>query len=132
MAKIEGAFEANMSPTEAGFTGRDGIQIGRFALDKTYHGALSARGVGDMLSARTAVETSAGYVAIEQVTGELDGRSGSFVLQHTGLMGPDGPSLSIAVVPDSGTGDLTGLRGQMDILIEDGAHRYVFEYSLPD
>ena len=100
-------------------------------LDKHYHGALEARGQGQMLSAMTATQGSAGYVAIEQVTGTLQGRSGSFVLQHHGLMDRGTPQLSITVVPDSGTDGLAGLAGRMAIRISDGTHFYDFDYMLP-
>ena len=84
-----------------------------------------------MLMARTDVKGSAGYVAIEKVTGSLAGKSGTFVLQHNGMMGGGEQSLSITVVSDSGTGELEGLSGSMHIIIEDGAHRYEMEYELP-
>jgi hypothetical protein len=84
-----------------------------------------------MLSAATAVEGSAGYVAMELVTASLGGRSGSFVLQHTGTMTRGEPQLSVTVVPDSGTGELAGIAGKMTIRIEGGKHYYDFEYTLP-
>ena len=99
-------------------------------IDKQFHGDLEATSKGEMLSAVGAVKGSAGYVAIEKVTGKLRGRSGSFVLQHTGTMTRGAPQLSITVVPDSGTGDLVGLTGQMTIHIEAGKHSYEFEYTL--
>ncbi|MFT4074905.1 MAG: DUF3224 domain-containing protein [Asticcacaulis sp.] len=105
--------------------------LGRHALEKTYHGDLSATGTGEMLSAGGTVPGSAGYVAIERVEGTLNGRKGSFYLQHNGLMNRGQPSLSIVVIPDSGTDELTGLIGTMDITIaEGGAHGYRFVYSL--
>jgi hypothetical protein len=83
-----------------------------------------------MLSFMTAVKGSAGYVAIEQVTGSLHGRSGGFVLQHNGTMTRGVPQLTVSVVPDSGTGDLEGLAGTLTIIIADGKHSYEFEYTL--
>jgi hypothetical protein len=107
--------------------------VGRFSLDKKYHGALEATGVGEMLTAMTATKGSAGYVAIEKVTGSLGGRQGSFHLQHTGVMQRGAPTLTISVVPDSGTEELAGLTGAMRIEVgADGKHTYVFDYSLPD
>ena len=106
-------------------------RLGRMTIDKQITGDLVATTRGQMLSAMTAVTGSAGYVAIEQVTGTLAGRSGSFVLQHTGVMDRGTPSLTITVVPDSGTGDLSGLRGEFKIQITGGKHLYEFAYSLP-
>jgi hypothetical protein len=101
------------------------------ALEKTYHGDLSATGTGEMLSAGGTVPGSAGYVAIERIEGILSGRKGSFYLQHSGLMDRGAPSLSIVVIPDSGSDELAGLTGQMDIIIaEGGAHSYRFVYDL--
>jgi hypothetical protein len=100
-------------------------------LDKTYSGDLVGTGKGEMLIAGTAVKGSAGYVAIERVNGTLGGRNGSFVLQHTGTMNRGVPQLSVAVVPDSGTGELAGLAGTLAIIIQGGKHRYDFDYTLP-
>ena len=109
----------------------DGNTLERRTLDKRFHGDLDAGSRGEMLSAGTAVKGSAGYVAMERVTGTLHGRSGTFVLQHTATMDRGAPSLSITVVPDSGTGELAGLTGHMNIRIEGGQHSYDFEYELP-
>jgi len=103
----------------------------RMALDKRFHGALAAVSQGTMLALRTDEEGSAGYVAMERVTGTLDGREGSFVLQHSGIMDRGVEQLTITVVPGSATGALQGLRGTMNIIITDGKHEYDFEYSLP-
>ncbi len=135
--KISGTFDVKMTPlaladdrppAEGG-----GAKLGRMALDKQYHGALTATATGEMLSAMSSVSGSAGYVAIERVSGTLEGRSGSFALQHTGTMTRGAPELLIRVVPDSGTGQLTGLTGSMAIRIEAGGkHFYDFEYTLPE
>ena len=109
----------------------DGSTLGRMALDKTYAGDLAGTGKGAMLSALTSVQGSAGYVALERVSGTLHGRRGSFVLQHDGLMTRGARQLSIVVVPDSGSGELAGLAGRMDIQIADGKHYYTFDYELP-
>ena len=106
--------------------------IGLMKLEKAYEGDLIASSVGQMLAVRSAVEGSAGYVAIERVTGTLHGRSGSFALQHDGIMDRGAPSLSVVVIPDSGTDALTGLTGRLEIEIRDGAHFYSFAYTLPD
>jgi hypothetical protein len=102
-------------------------------LDKRFHGDLEGTSQGEMLAAMTAVKGSAGYVAIERVTGTLRGRKGTFALQHTGIMNRGTPSLTITVVPDSGTEQLTGLSGTMAIIITaDGKHSYEFDYTLAD
>ena len=104
--------------------------LGRMSISKQFHGDLNAASAGQMLTAGTSVKESAAYVALERVTGSLNGRAGSFVLQHTGIMARGAPDLTITVVPDSGTGDLTGLAGRMSILIADGRHSYVFDYTI--
>jgi Protein of unknown function (DUF3224) len=124
-----GTFEVKAEPQppedKAG-----GAALGRMFLDKQFHGDLEATSKGTMLAAGTAVKGSAGYVAIELVTGTLHGHTGTFVLQHTGTMTRGVPQLSITVVPDSGTGQLVGLTGKMTIIIADGKHSYDFEYTL--
>jgi hypothetical protein len=101
-------------------------------IDKQFHGDLTATSAGEMLSAMTGVEGSAAYVALERVSGTLGGRRGAFVLQHTGVMTRGVGQLTIAVVPDSGEGELAGLRGQLTIRIDGGAHFYDFAYTLGD
>ena len=126
----KGAFEVKLAPvTQTEHAG--GTTLGRFTLAKAFHGDLEGTGAGEMLTAGTSVAGSAGYVAIERVEGALGGRQGSFVLQHSGSMAHGGQSLTITVVPDSGTGELTGLAGTMQIDIEGKEHFYRFEYSLP-
>lgn len=119
-----------MQPLEFSTEGKDGAQLGRLAIDKTFNGELSAKSKGEMLSAMTTVKGSAGYVAIEQVSGTLDGKTGSFILQHFGTMSKGSDRLVLEVVPDSGSGDLEGLSGKMNIEIKDGQHYYSFEYEL--
>ena len=103
--------------------------LGRMSIDKQFHGDLEGTSRGQMLSAGTSVKDSAGYVAIERVTGTLHGRKGSFVLQHSGTMTRGAPQLTITVVPDSATDQLVGLAGKMTIKIADGKHFYDFEYT---
>jgi Protein of unknown function (DUF3224) len=110
----------------------EGAALGRMSLDKQFHGDLEATSKGEMLSAITDTEGSAGYVAIEKVSGTLKGRRGSFVLQHNATMTRGAPSLNIVVVPDSGTGELAGLTGAMTIIVTDGKHAYDFAYTLDD
>lgn len=128
--KATGKFTVKVLPLEPYAVGGEGINLGRLSIDKTFQGDLTAQSQGEMLSALTPTEGSAGYVAIEQVSGILHGKKGSFVLQHFGISETAGQRLILEVVPDSGTGDLAGLTGKMAILIEDGQHFYEFEYSL--
>lgn len=128
MPVANGTFDVKLVPApNAGLT--EGSGIGRMTLDKLYHGPLAATGHGEFLSYRGAVPTSAVYVAIEKVEGKLDGREGSFALQHQGVMGGEYDGLRIIIVPDSGTGALAGIRGKVDIRIEDGKHFYSLDYS---
>jgi hypothetical protein len=100
------------------------------SIDKQFHGDLEATSKGQMLAISSDVKGSAGYVAMERVTGMLQGRTGTFALQHSGTMTRGVPQLIITVVPDSGTGELVGLSGKMTIDIVDGKHSYDFEYTL--
>lgn len=126
-----GAFEVKMTPQTQDDKSA-GPAVGRMLLDKKFHGDLEATSVGEMLAFTTSVQGSAGYVAMEKVSGTLKGKSGTFVLQHSGTMTRGEPQLSITVVPDSGTGQLAGLSGKMTIRIADGKHSYGFEYTLPE
>jgi len=129
MGMVSGEFDVAMVPQPvAELNGDSGI--GRMTLDKRYQGALTATGRGEFLSYQGAMPTSAVYVAIEKVEGTLDGRHGSFALQHAGVMGGEHAGLRIIVTPDSGTGELTGLRGTMTIRMEQGKHFYDFDYIL--
>ena len=128
MTHVSGAFEVKLTPQET--YNKADTTLGRMSSDKQFHGALEATSKGEMLSASTSVKGSAGYVAIERVTGTLNGKSGSFVLQHYGIMTRGAPQLTITVVPDSGTGELEGLSGKMSIKIENGKHFYDFDYTL--
>jgi hypothetical protein len=128
--RAEGTFIVKLTPAAGGNAADAGL--GRMAIDKEFHGALEATSRGEMLAAGTAVPGSAGYVAMERVTGTLGGRSGTFVLQHSGTMTRGVPELVVRVVPDSGTGELVGLVGSMEILIADGRHSYRFDYSFAE
>lgn len=127
----KGTFEVKLSPAPLADGEADG-KLGRMAINKTLVGDLVGTSKGEMLSAQTGTKGSAGYVAIEKVTGELAGRKGSFVLQHAGTMDRGQSQLSVTVVPDSGTDGLTGIKGTMQIEIKEGKHFYDFEYSLPN
>jgi len=122
---VNGTFEIHMTPQS------DAHPWGRQRLEKVFHGPLEGASIGEMLAVRTAVKGSAGYVALEQVTATLEGRKGTFFLQHSGLMDKGTPALTVTVVPDSGTGQLQGLTGTMTIKAEGGKHTYGFCYSLP-
>jgi hypothetical protein len=126
MAK--GTFEVKAAPVAADAGDESGI--GRLTLDKKFSGDLEGSSRGQMLGFRSATEGSAGYVAMEKVTGKIGGRSGSFVLQHNGTMTRNAPHLNVTVVPDSGTGEFTGIAGTMTIIIAGGKHSYEFAYTI--
>ena len=127
---VTGQFTVALTPLDGYAKGKNGINLGRMSIDKTFTGKLNASSQGEMLSAMTPVQGSAGYVAIEQVIGELEGKKGSFVLQHFGTMDKGQDSLILTVIPDSGTDELEGLTGSMKIRIENGVHHYDFQYTL--
>lgn len=130
MTHATGAFDVQVTPQD---NSTQTSIVGRFILDKQYHGDLEAEGKGQMLTGGTSIKGSGAYVAIERVTGRLNARSGSFTLQHSGTMTQNNRSLTISVVPDSGTEQLTGITGSMKITIApDGKHTYDFDYELPD
>jgi hypothetical protein len=130
MTQATGTFEVKLTPQSDGKP--EDSPIGRMTIDKQIHGDLEATSKGQMLAFSTDVKGSAGYVAMERVTGTLHGRTGSFVLQHSATMNRGVPHLSITVVPDSGTDQLTGLTGTFDIQIAEGKHSYTFDYTLPE
>lgn len=129
--RATGTFDVKVTPQASDDKGEGAV--GRMTLDKQFHGHLEGTSKGEMLTAMTAVKGSAGYVAIERVTAALRGRKGTFALQHTGIMNRGTPSLTITVVPDSGTEQLAGLTGTMAIIVAaDGKHSYEFDYTLAD
>lgn len=128
--KAQGTFEVKMTPQPRDEAFGD-ASIGRMAIDKQLAGDLEATSKGEMLASRSPVDGSAGYVALERVTGTLHGKRGAFTLQHTGSMNRGAQQLAISVVPDSGTDELTGLSGSFTILRDGGVHSYVFDYALP-
>lgn len=127
---VEGTFDVKTTPLPADET-LTGTLIGRYSVVKQYHGDLDAASKGEMLSAGEPSKGNAGYVAIEQVTGTLNGHTGSFALQHIGTMEGGSYKLSVAVVPGSSTGQLTGITGTLTIIIASGKHSYTFDYTLP-
>lgn len=128
--RAKGPFDVKI--TQLSDDKAEGSTLGRSSLEKQLHGDLAGTSRGEMLTALTSVKGSAGYVAIERVTGTLHGRKGTFVLQHSGIMNRGAQQLSLSVVPDSGSGELVGLAGTMQIIIDEGKHSYDFEYTLPE
>ena len=126
----QGTFDVKVLPE--GEDKGEGSTLGRYSLDKQYHGDLAATAKGQMLTAGSDVKGSGAYVAVERVTGTLNSRKGSFVFVHQGTMAHGSTQLEITVVPDSGTDQLSGISGKLNIIIADGKHSYDFEYSLPE
>lgn len=132
MPQITGSFEVKIVPQKPDNPPAEASKLGRMSIDKQFHGALEAFSKGEMLALMNPETGSGGYVALERVTGTLDGRSGSFVLQHSATMNRGVPALSVKVVPDSGDGMLAGLSGSMNIRVEGGKHSYDFEYAIAE
>lgn len=130
MHHAKGPFDVSTKPVEQDKS--EGSTLGRFSLDKTYHGALDATGKGEMLTVGTEVPGSAAYVATERVVGTLDGKAGSFALVHRGSMRGKDMSMTIDIVPDSGAGALKGITGRLIITVVEGKHFYELEYALPE
>jgi hypothetical protein len=128
--RASGTFEVKLNAQPADDYA-DGVALGRMTIDKQFQGDLQATSKGQMLTGMSSVKGSAGYVAIERVSGVLGGRRGTFVLQHSGTMAGGAQSLTVTVVPDSGTEQLVGLAGTMVINVAGGKHTYTFEYTLP-
>ncbi|HEY2806695.1 MAG TPA: DUF3224 domain-containing protein [Gemmatimonadales bacterium] len=126
--RATGTFDVKVTPQPPGENPADAF-YGRMTLDKVFSGDLEAISRGTMIAAGTAVKGSAGYVALEQITGALHGKRGTFICQHFGIMNRGVGELILRVVPDSGTDGLTGLAGQMNIIIESGKHSYQFDYT---
>lgn len=127
-----GTFEVKLNVQKTDSKAAESANLGSMSIEKQFHGDLEGTSVGEMLSAGTEVKGSAGYVAMERVNGILGGRSGTFVLQHSGTMTRGEPQLSVTVVPDSGTGELKGITGKLEIKIIEKKHFYDFEYTLPE
>lgn len=128
--EASGEFTVALEPVESSIKAQSGLKPARMTINKTFTGQLAGESHGEMLSIMTATPGSAGYVAMEIVTGSLAGKSGTFALQHFGLMDKGQDCLTLKVIPDSGTGELSGLQGDMTINIKDGVHYYQFEYQL--
>jgi len=129
--RAAGAFDVKVTPQKPDTQIARAANLGRLTIDKRFHGDLEGISKGEMLATQTDVPGSAGYVAMERVTGKLRGRTGSFVLQHSATMTRGAPKASISVVPDSGTGELQGISGAMTITVgADGSHSYEFDYKI--
>ncbi len=128
MPIARGTFEVNMEP-EPPFLEQDGVTLNRNAVRKEFSGDMAGTSEAQMLAAFTGTPGSAGYVAIEHFTGSVDGKSGSFVLQHNGVMNKGDAQLTVTIVPDSGTGGLARISGTMEIDNDDGQHSYVLDYE---
>jgi hypothetical protein len=129
VSRATGPFEVSLKPLPVD-DDPGSAMLGRMSIDKQFHGDLEGTSKGQMLTGATPIKNSAGYVAIERVTGTLKGRKGAFILQHTGIMNRGAASLIITIVPDSGTEQLEGLRGTMAIKVEGGKHLYELNYTL--
>lgn len=125
-AQAKGEFDVKIVPVSAADEA-----LGRMSIDKHYHGDLDATGIGQMMASSDGKAGTGVYVAIETVNGALKGKKGSFMLAHRGMMSPAGQDLSVVIVPASGTGELKGISGDLDIIIEGGKHSYVLRYTLP-
>jgi Protein of unknown function (DUF3224) len=128
--RASGTFDVKLASLSPSDKGQEAL-LGRMSIDKQFHGDLTGASKGEMLSFLTEAKTSGVYVAVERVTATLAGRSGTFVLHHTGLSDKGAQQLAIAVVPESGTGDLAWITGTMKIIIKGGKHFYEFDYALP-
>lgn len=128
MTRASGTFDVKLTPQDT--TDKD-AGIGRLSVAKQFHGDLAGTSSGEMLAVQTGTKDSAGYVALERVTGTLQGRKGTFVLQHNGIANRGTNQLSVVVLPDSGTEQLVGLTGTMNIIITGGKHLYELDYTLP-
>lgn len=127
MHRAAGEFEVKMKPVSAA-----GEPVMRMSLDKQFHGDLVAEGIGQMMAGGNEANGARAYVALETVTGNLEGRTGSFVLAHRGTMTKDAQALSVIIVPETGTDQLTGIAGELGIDIRDGKHFYTLDYTLPE
>ena len=127
--RATGKFEVKLVPQATeGFD--EGGALGRMTLDKTFTGDIEGTSKGQMLMAMASVKTSAAYVAVERVTGTVHGKRGTFAMHHTGIMNRGAPSLAVVIVPDSGTEELAGISGTLNIIIEKGVHSYELDYEI--
>lgn len=128
--QAKGTFDVKVIPVPPDEKAQE-TGIGRFLLDKQFHGDLEASSKGEMIASGSPASGSGGYVAMEKVSGILNGRKGSFMLQHNGTMQGGAAEMNVVVIPGSGTEELAGIEGKLTIIIADGKHSYEFEYTLP-
>ena len=129
--RAAGSFDVKVTPQKPDTQIARAANLARLTIDKRFHGDLEGISKGEMLATQTDVPGSAGYVALERVTGTLKGRSGGFILQHSATMSRGTPVSTVVVVPDSGTGELRGISGKMTITVAaDGAHTYELDYRI--
>ncbi|HUA88191.1 MAG TPA: DUF3224 domain-containing protein [Steroidobacteraceae bacterium] len=129
--RATGSFDVKVTPQKPDTQVARAANLSRLTIDKRFHGDLEGISKGEMLALQTDTQGSAGYVALERVTGKLKGRSGAFVLQHSATMSRGEPESAITVVPDSGSGELRGISGRMNIVVAaDGSHTYEFDFSI--
>ncbi|MEQ1537987.1 MAG: DUF3224 domain-containing protein [Sphingorhabdus sp.] len=127
MQHAAGEFEVKLNPVSSADE-----PVMRMSLDKQFHGDLEAHSIGQMMAGGNEANGARVYVALETVTGSLKGKSGSFVLAHRGTMTKDAQTLSVIIVPETGTGELAGIKGELGIDIRDGKHFYTLDYTLPE
>jgi len=129
--RATGSFDVKVTPQKPDTQVARAANLSRLTIDKRFHGDLEGISKGEMLALQTDTQGSAGYVALERVTGKLKGRSGAFVLQHSATMSRGEPESAITVVPDSGSGELRGISGRMNIVVAaDGSHTYEFDFRI--
>lgn len=128
MSQAKGTFTVDLKPLTP--TPAEGIT--RYSMHKHLTGDLSGSTQGEMFSAGDPKSGHAGYVAIEVVTATLEGRQGTFALQHLASMDATGSHMQIQVVPGSGADALAGLVGTFLIEITEGTHHYTLSYDLPE
>lgn len=129
MPTARGPMDVNME-AEPAFLEQEGLKLNRNLVRKVFSGDMAGTSEAQMIAAVTATPGSAGYVAIEHFIGSVGGRSGSFVLQHSGVMNRGDARLEVTIVPDSGTGELAGISGTLEIHNDEGQHSYVLDYEL--
>jgi Protein of unknown function (DUF3224) len=107
-----------------------GTELQRVHISRTFTGDLEGTSTAEILIARS--EGGGAYTGHDLIEGKLAGRSGTFVIQHGGIMGPEGISNTGTIVPGSGSGDLEGITGEGTLLAdEEGNHTLTLDYELP-
>ena len=128
MPTARGPLDVNIE-AEPPFLEQDGLKLNHNVVRKEFSGDMVGTSEAQMIAAYTGTPGSAGYVAIEHFTGSVDGKSGSFVLQHSGVMNKGDAQLTVTIVPDSGAGEMAGISGTLEIDNDEGQHSYVLDYE---